>query len=568
MKQQKLATKTVKLSSFLRGIVPKLSLGILSGILTILPSVAAENIHITYGAIKLSIRVESLIKYADTGEINKNLGFYLGFIDEPEQQGFREALNEKAEIDPVLLSRLLNTAIGEDILRRLGTVINIPWGIDGQFAIRGALVQSAFEPEGLSLLGFFQKFPTDMQISADRGFLIAEQVDRTIQATETTIEEIQELSAQEAQSEEPVNFAQLPDLGKPGEYSFVEETITLSDPQRNRKFRVVLYKPQRFKPGKTPVVVISHGLASKPEDFDDYGKHLASYGYFVALPQHPGSDQQQTQDLIDGFSRKVFELNEFIDRPADISYVLDYLEQQNRTVYGERLNLREVGVVGHSFGGYGALAVAGATIDFDHLERECDLTIPRLNTSLLLQCRALDLPRKEYNFRDERVVAVFLVNPVNSSIFGSQGLSQISLPVLMAAGTYDPATPAIYEQFRSFPRLSSQNKYLALVEGQAHVNFSNLDPGIQETVESITNLTLPERLILDEYAGSFLVTFFGSYVEKDQSYQPLINSIASFSQYLSEGQEFKIYLVTEKSADAIEQTVTELGFNLKLESLD
>ncbi len=218
-----------------------------------------------------------------------------------------------------------------------------------------------------------------MQLSADRGLLIAEQVDRTIEATEIAVEEIMELSAQEAQAEEPVNFAQLPDLDQPGEYGFVEETITLSDPQRNRTFRLLLIKPQRFKPGKTPVVVVSHGLASNPEDFADRGQHLASHGFLVALPQHPGSDSQQAQDLIDGFSRQVFELNEFIDRPADISYVLDYLEQQNRAVYGGRLNLAEVGVMGHSFGGYGALAVAGATIDFDHLERECDLTIPRLN---------------------------------------------------------------------------------------------------------------------------------------------------------------------------------------------
>jgi predicted dienelactone hydrolase len=561
MKQQEFTSKTFKLPSSLRGIVPKVSLGILSGILTALPSVAGEKLHVTYGPVKLSVRVESLVKYAETGVAPKDLGFYLGFVDEPGQQGFREALNEKAQIDPVLLSRLLNTAIGEDILRRLGTVINIPWGIEGEFAIRGGLVQTAFEPEGLSLLGFFQKFPTDIQINVERGLLIAEQVDKTIQATEGTIEKIKELSAQEAQSEEPVNFAQLPDLNQLGEYGFVEETIALTDTQRNRKFTVLLYKPQRFKPGQTPVIVLSHGLASRPEDFAARAKHLASYGYVVALPQHPGSDYQQAQELIEGFSREVFQLNEFIDRPADISYVLDYLEQQNQAVYGGRLNLTKVGVVGHSFGGYTALAVAGATIDFDYLEQECDISIPRLNTSLLLQCRALDLPRKEYNFRDQRVAAVMAVNPVNSSIFGPEGLSKISLPVFVAGGTYDPATPAVYEQFRSFPWLSAQDKYLALVEGQAHVNFSNLDPGIQETVESISNLTLPSPESLERYGNSLILPFFQVYVEGDGTYQPYLRSIANYSQYLSEGQEFKIYLVTEKSAGAIGQTVTDLGIH-------
>ncbi len=155
------------------------------------------------------------------------------------------------------------------------------------------------------------------------------------------------------------------------------------------------------------------------------------------------------------------------------------------------------------------------------------------------------------------------VNPVNSSIFGPEGLSKVSLPIVMVAGTYDPATPAIYEQFRSFPRLNSQNKYLGLVEGQAHVNFSNLDPGIQEAIESIGDLTLASPRILLKYGGAFLVSFFGFYVEKDPAYQPFISSIVSYSQHLSEGEESKIYLVTEESADAIEQTVIELGFNLK-----
>ena len=50
---------------------------------------------------------------------------------------------------------------------------------------------------------------------------------------------------------------------------------------------------QRF-----PLVIVSHGLASRPEDFEEIAQHLASYGFAVALPQHPGSDLQKTKDLI------------------------------------------------------------------------------------------------------------------------------------------------------------------------------------------------------------------------------------------------------------------------------
>jgi predicted dienelactone hydrolase len=40
-------------------------------------------------------------------------------------------------------------------------------------------------------------------------------------------------------------------------------------------------------------------------------QQIASYGFVVALPQHPGSDFQQAQALLNGLSREVFDINEF-----------------------------------------------------------------------------------------------------------------------------------------------------------------------------------------------------------------------------------------------------------------
>lgn len=44
--------------------------------------------------------------------------------------------------------------------------------------------------------------------------------------------------------------------------------------------------------------------------------------------------------------------------------MIDELERRNPSQFEGRLDLQNVGVPGHSFGGYGALAVAGAVIDF------------------------------------------------------------------------------------------------------------------------------------------------------------------------------------------------------------
>ena len=52
--------------------------------------------------------------------------------------------------------------------------------------------------------------------------------------------------------------------------------------------------------------------------------------------------------------------------------------------------------------------------------------------------------------------------------------------ILVAAGSHDPATPAVFEQFRTFPLIETEPKYLVLMEGQAHVDISDLDAGISQ----------------------------------------------------------------------------------------
>ncbi|BAU65333.1 hypothetical protein STA3757_27150 [Stanieria sp. NIES-3757] len=502
-----------------------------------------------------SLRVESLETFAKDGTINKNLKFYLRGTTPEQEAKFREALLKRIYIEPILLSRFFNTEIGEDILTRFGKGITILGGRNGKYALRAAFVQAALDSEGLTLLNVLRKLPTDMQLQGELILGLAKEIERVVEATNAYTEEMAKLSAQQTKTETQVNFAQLPDLRQPGNLGFTKEMLTLTDSSRNRTFYVILYKPQQWRTGKTPVVVISHGLASNPESFEDLAQHLASYGYVVAIPQHPGSDTKQAQALRKGYSREVFDVQEFINRPKDISYVIDELERRNQSEFGGRLDLENVGVAGHSFGGYTALAVAGAVIDFDYLQQICDRLYGGLNTALLLQCRALSLPRETYNFRDERVKAVIGANPVNSAIFGQQGLREIKIPVFFISGNYDPATPAVFEQLRSFIWLTAPNKYLALAEGQAHVDFSQLDAGITQVLDSVPNLTLPEPSLLKSYGRSAVLSFFEVYIAKNAEYRPYLS--ASYDAYLSQDQKFKVYLISGASEPALKQALED-----------
>ena len=59
-----------------------------------------------------------------------------------------------------------------------------------------------------------------------------------------------------------------------------------------------------------------------------------------------------------------------INRPEDIRYILDHLadlETQSPELDG-MLDLKKIGVAGHSFGAYTTLAVAGATVNLPHAQ--------------------------------------------------------------------------------------------------------------------------------------------------------------------------------------------------------
>jgi predicted dienelactone hydrolase len=337
----------------------------------------------------------------------------------------------------------------------------------------------------------------------------------------------------------------------------ISRKCRICENQAPTDIKVDIYKPKQWKTGKTPVVVASHGLASNPEHFADRGKHLASYGYVVAVPQHPGSDLIYAKNVLKGTRKEVFDINEFINRPRDISYVIDELQRRNNSEFGGRLNLNSVGAIGHSFGGYTVLALAGAQIDFENLQKQCDWEFSRINASMLLQCQALNIPRRNYNFRDKRITAVLATNPVNSNIFGQKGLSKVSIPVMMGAGSYDPAAPVIFEQFRTFAWLNTPHKYLALAEGQAHLDVSELNGAIGSMIKSSINLTFPSPDLLNSYINSMSLAFFDTYCigenEPDRVYLQ-----SAYANYLSRGERFKLLLITNSSLAEVNKSIEEV----------
>jgi len=547
-------TSTNKLfRAMLKRTFTSLAAGLAGALLVSAPAHAGDSLSFSYGPLIRSLKISSLKSFANDGKVPDDLAYFLQFSTAKQQEEFREGLRKSAPVDPMIVSRFFSSKTGEAVLERLGKGITLTRGGNGKYAIRSALIGAAFSKDGMTLLNVLQNLPTNIQIHGEKVLGAAKAGERAIQGTETLAKVLRSLTAKEAATQAPVDYAGLPDPRKPGPYQVKKVVWNLVDQSRNRKFYVDIYQPtgnpEKNDDTVVPIIVFSHGLASRPEDYAEGLQHLASHGFLVAAPQHPGSDTIWLQQMLKGLHQDIYDVNDFIDRPKDISYVIDELSRRNQVEFQGKLGLTNIGIAGHSFGGYTALAIAGATIDFEHLKQECEREYGAVNLSLLLQCRALELPQKAYVMQDQRVKAALAANPVNRAVFGPKGLGKIAIPVAIASGSYDPAAPAALEQAASFTWLTVPNKYWLMVEGQAHVNFTKIDPGIQSAIESVTDLTLPSQGLISSYINGITVPFFTTYIQNKEIYRPFLRS--SFAEYLSQGQKFKLDFISGASSPGV-----------------
>ncbi|MEO1790933.1 MAG: alpha/beta hydrolase [Cyanobacteria bacterium J06629_19] len=531
---KKVSNKAKKLKKNILGRMAGLCVGALMPIaipLLAAPAVAAERVTLTYGFVEISTTVDDLQSYADTGVPSRELNAYLRFLSAEQQDQFRQALQVRQDVDHVQISRFLYSALGENLTRVLGGIIQTQGRRDGARGLRGALVLAAAEPEGLSLLGVLDKFPTDnVRIDSQRAFQAIGALTRLIQNTERAIAAIQAQSTPRSilQSTVPALEA----LSQPGPYTVSVRTITVADGERSRDLITDLYLPVNAPPAG--IVVISHGLAGDRKGFDTVAEHLASHGYAIAALEHPGSNTARLYEVFRGVADEVADPTEFSDRPRDVSYLLDELTRLNApggTLAGQ-LDPERIGIIGHSFGGYTALALSGAQLDYDTLRTNCsstDFIYSGANPSIGLQCTALLAPHQfSADLEDDRIQAVIALNPVTSSLFGPQGFAQIDIPSLIVSGSVDPLAPALLEQIRPFTWLNKVDEtdsdteqpahYLALIEGGSHL-YDPLEVEGAERVAIASNLVNADPELAYSYLKALSLGFLRAELEQDPIYQ-------------------------------------------------
>jgi predicted dienelactone hydrolase len=519
-------------------------------------AIAAEYLQVGLGLFSLSVPIEAIETFAATGTPPDSLDTYLGYLTPSAQEQLREIVQRRFQVSPVAVSQLTYSNIGVDFLQRLGQVVRTPAGQNGAQSLRAALILAAAEPEGLSVLGVLEKFPT-VGIHVDTGELLALQAEVTsyFNYRDTTLQAIATQSeAESANTFNTVNWETVPDLRQRGGIPFERTTLKLRNQYPEipadtpRIFEVDLYLPQN--PNGVPLVIISHGLGSNRTQFSAMAEHLASYGFAVAVPEHPGSDTDYQQELLANLSYEGIDPFEFVYRPWDIKTILNVFSEN--PTYAQQMELQAVGVIGHSFGGYTALSLAGAQLHQERLEVLCDPSESLLNLSTLLQCRAAVLPQRDYDLADERVGAVMAYSPVTSVVLGPEGMAQIEIPTMLITGTSDFIAPAIPEQIHPFVWLETPDKYLATLIPASHVSI-NGDVEFADQVEVAPQvsqlLTGPNPELSSEYAHALNAAFMGFYLDEKQEYETFLG--AAYARFISESP-VTLRVISDLTADQLQ----------------
>ncbi len=537
-------------------------LGTLANLLEPKPALGAEKISINYGVIELALPVSALETYVESGQVTPEFQPYTQFLDAAARAEMRQILQQKFTISAAGVSRFLDAPLGKAILLRVRQIIKTEPGQDGAQLLRTSLIGAANDPQGLTLLTMLRHFPAETVRINTEPLLAAKQELTTLSKyRDAALKAIaQEMEAEIASGPKP-DFSQQPDLTKPGRFQVSRRTLDLSN-NRNRQsllgqkiglqFEVDLYLPV----GQTqpaPVVVISHGLGSGRSDFVYLSEHLASHGFAVAVPEHMGSNAQRLQSLLDGkLQKQDVSPVEFVDRPLDVKYLLDELGRlsQSDPTLASQLNLQQVGMMGHSFGGYTTLALAGADLDPERLEQACSDDKLTLNVSLILQCRALSLPPFDYNLSDPRIKAAIAISPLTSTILGPEGVGNIRIPTMVMSGSTDFVTPAIPEQIHPFLWLNSSEKYLVTLVPNGH-NFSAGGAQGQSPLSGLNQLLAgPNPQLSQQYVKALSLAFMQVYVANRAEYRPYLS--AAYAKTLSQAP-IQLDLVRSLSADQLQK---------------
>jgi predicted dienelactone hydrolase len=223
--------------------------------------------------------------------------------------------------------------------------------------------------------------------------------------------------------------------------------------------------------GPYPIVLFSHGSCGYPLQSTFLTPLLASYGFVVVAPPHPGN----TLNELPACRTADAQLKSFIERPQDVRFVLDQVLAAASAPGSFLTGLVDpdrIAMTGHSFGGLTTYLVQAAD--------------PRIDVAVAMAPATVGAPRK------------------------------FTVPSLIMLGNIDSIVDN--DATRGAYAASSSPKYLVEIEHAGHFAFSDFCFPTSDCQPPVT-LTSAEA---NAAALRYVVPFLLRYLAGDESWTPLL----------------------------------------------
>lgn len=129
----------------------------------------------------------------------------------------------------------------------------------------------------------------------------------------------------------------------------------------NETFKTVSYRDAELHDGAFPLLIFSHGNGGFRHQNTFQCEYLASHGYVVAAADHTGNAAVTVlSDRLIPYNSVTRKAERRDDRPHDVSFLITHLtglsDSDDHWLSGH-LETKQIGVLGHSFGGFTACRV-------------------------------------------------------------------------------------------------------------------------------------------------------------------------------------------------------------------
>ncbi len=171
-------------------------------------------------------------------------------------------------------------------------------------------------------------------------------------------------------------------------------------------------------PDRYPLAMISHGSGGSPLVYRTLARHLARSGFVVGMIEHPCNNRNDNS--WEGTIRNL------ANRPKHLRMAIDWLHRNERL--GQHIQPNAVSIIGHSLGGYTALAAAGG--------------VP---TAFAHESQG-GIERRIEVMPDHRIQSLVLLAPASVWYREAGALLAVDLPILLLDAEKDPYTPPFHAQ--------------------------------------------------------------------------------------------------------------------------